>query len=159
MKHENRPKLRTATRQLMKVDRLALQRVRIGDVCTRVWFCIAPNLTMNVVLDTRFIDQFILKNFQSKRKVALWHSPLVAILTSNELCKKKKTQKICITLTETINTTQTQRNHPVFNSHANMCEIQTRNTTYSSTQHYPNYLHSSVTNLRRSRQHVLAVRG
>lgn len=51
----------------------------MGDINSRVWFGIAPQLAAETELGTTFTDCFIRNIFPSKRNVVPWHSRPVVI--------------------------------------------------------------------------------
>lgn len=73
-----------ATKQPPHIEKVLMLQLRLGDLCTRLWFSIAPQLTVNMLFDTTFIERFIRAIFSSDCKVVPWHSPPVTILTNPE---------------------------------------------------------------------------
>lgn len=73
-------KLQTVTEQpLHVVGRIFLQ-IRAGFLCVSVYFGDVPNLFVDMLLGTFFIDRFIHEIFPSKRKVIPWRFLPVADL-------------------------------------------------------------------------------
>lgn len=80
MKKEPLSRLRTATIQPLQIEELFLLHLRLGDLCTLIWFGIAPQLSVNMLLGTSFKDRFIIRIFLSEIKVVPWNSPEIPIL-------------------------------------------------------------------------------
>lgn len=96
MKHKNMPKSRTATRKFIKLYELISHHLRIGDLCTRVWFDINPFLAVNINIGTRLIDRFTYAVCSVESKAMQRHSLPVAILTRRKRKKKTPTtQNVC----------------------------------------------------------------
>lgn len=56
--------------------------LRLGDLCTRAWFAVAPRPAVNMPLSTAFLESFIRGIFLSERKVLPYRLLLVAILAN-----------------------------------------------------------------------------
>lgn len=83
-KRAKMPNWRKANRQPKKLDRLTFLHLRKGDLCARVWYGIALNLAMNVVLGTPFFHRFTFGIFPTKRKIVSMNSPPVDIGLSKQ---------------------------------------------------------------------------
>lgn len=75
--------LYTATKPPLSLDGLILQHLRLGDFNTRIWFWMAPNLSVDIELGASFIYHFKSGNFPPKRKFTSWHSEVVSIPNLN----------------------------------------------------------------------------
>lgn len=75
---------RTAIKQALPFHGLIILRLRIGDLDTRVWFGIAPQIAVGILLGTAFIDPLILGVFRLEQKVVPWHSKPAAIRPSQK---------------------------------------------------------------------------
>lgn len=91
IKRKNLPTICTAAKEPLPLDGLILPPLCLGDLCTRIWFDVALHLTMDILLDTSFIDRFLRGIFPSERKILLWHSQPVAILAQAETSRIKHT--------------------------------------------------------------------
>lgn len=68
----------------MVLERLIHLLFRIEDLSTRVFSDIVPNLPVNILLGSLFIDHFIRELFPAERKFVPWDSPPVAMLMRNQ---------------------------------------------------------------------------
>lgn len=68
VKKDAQPRLRKATKEPLQVDGVTVLQLRLGDLCRRPWFTIAPKLSGNVLIGTAYIDGFILKISPTERK-------------------------------------------------------------------------------------------
>lgn len=75
------PTLRIATKKPLRLDGLILLNIHIGDLNTCVWFAIAPQLAVDILLGIAFINHFKRGIFPSEQKIVSWHSGSVAITT------------------------------------------------------------------------------
>lgn len=82
IKKEALLKLRTTTKQPLYNERLVLLHLRLGDLCTQVWFGIASQIADDMLVGNAFIDHFIHRIFPLEQMVVPWHSPPVATLTN-----------------------------------------------------------------------------
>lgn len=80
-------KLRVAGEKILHVDGKVLLHVRFVTFCVRVWRSVDPDLTMDMIFSTPFIDQFIRGIFLSKRKILSWESHSIAILFTDQYQK------------------------------------------------------------------------
>lgn len=79
-KWKNLPSLLTNTRQPQWSDSLICFHLCLGDLQTRLWLCVAPQLDVSMLLGTSFIDLFIQKNVSLERNIVPSHSHPVPIL-------------------------------------------------------------------------------
>lgn len=54
--------------------------VHMGETSVRVVFEIVKNLTVTILLGTKFIDKFVVEIFPAEKKIVLYNSQLVRIL-------------------------------------------------------------------------------
>lgn len=74
--------LSAAANQPIPVIGVILLHVRLGDLCTKVWFGVVERLVTPCLLGTSFSDRFIKAIFCMDRKVVPIHSRVVPILAS-----------------------------------------------------------------------------
>lgn len=75
------PKMRTATRQPLRLNGLIFLHLLLRDLHTRVWFGLNPHLAADILLRTAFIYRFKHGIVHSERKKVPWLPPPIAIFT------------------------------------------------------------------------------
>lgn len=79
IKQDGIPTLCTTTKQPMLLYKLILLNLDTGNLSTCVWFGIAAQLAVDILLCTAFNDRFIRGFFSSEQKVVAWNSGSIAI--------------------------------------------------------------------------------
>lgn len=74
MKRHDFSRLRTSANQTFHLDKLILLHLRVGSVCTRIWFENAPYLALNIFLGTALINRFNRRIFSAEEKIVLMNS-------------------------------------------------------------------------------------
>lgn len=100
------PVLWTARKRTLKLVEYILLHFRLGDLNKQIWFRIAPNSTVDILLAESFIDRFVRSIIQTKQKVAPWHSRPAAVMSRRS--KRWDTQTIGRKSTTNGNTTTRQ---------------------------------------------------
>lgn len=111
VKHTDLPRFRTATKEPIHLQGTILLHHQIGNLNTRVWFSIFPNLAVDLLLGTSFVDRFIRGIFPGERKVEPWHSQPVAIRASHH--KENSETNAPITADNSPKPADTSDAHPV----------------------------------------------
>lgn len=70
-----------ATQQPFRLYGLIIINIRLSESSTEVWLEIAPNVTVDILLDKSFKDQLIRGSIPAKQKIVLWHSQLTATVS------------------------------------------------------------------------------
>lgn len=95
-KRESVPKFMTATYQLLHVKGDVLLQICFVSLCVRVLFSISTNVAFDVLLGTKFINRICRGTYPCKRKVVLWHSHSVAILSAYKHQKPASSQEAAL---------------------------------------------------------------
>lgn len=74
IKRQNVVQLQTATKKPYLLDGLILLHHHLGELSICIWFGIASNLAVQILLGSLLVDRFIHGSFLPERKVALRHS-------------------------------------------------------------------------------------
>lgn len=91
-------------KQLLPSDKLLLLHLRLSDLSTRIWIDAAPHHLVAILLNTSFIDCFILGSLPVDRNVIYWKLQLVAILAHSCTPQDKRTSSpVLHNLEQTIN--------------------------------------------------------
>lgn len=87
-------KYRTATKQRLQQDRLILLPLCLSNVFTRIRFCIAPPLSVEILGGTASVEHFIRRIVPSEQKEVPWHLSAIAILTKTQQPKNSLSDQI-----------------------------------------------------------------
>ena len=79
IKSARSPPLIDASNRSMKALGELKLHVRIGELCARVPFLVATNLTVDCILGTTFLDRHVKAILPPQRKVLFHHAPSVAL--------------------------------------------------------------------------------
>lgn len=91
IKHVKMPHLRTATQEPLYMEGTILLHVSLNDLRVRLWSGIVLILAVDMLLGTSFIYRFAHRIFLANRRVALWHSHLIAILAATQCNQATRT--------------------------------------------------------------------